>query len=280
MMMKTVREVCRFVVGCWCAAAVGLALTAGNNAFGGNVHIDVLKTRTDTFTNVTVYGMSRTDIFIRHAQGIGNVKTKNLDQETLVRLGLVSATNRASGSSKKSAFGSQDESSSGFGGATASGLMSGSDGESRRKLPPGLAMVSAMCPVRLGPVASLAVVGLLLGVYLFFCYCLKLICVKTGNEPGPMVWLPILQMFPMLRAAGMSAAWFLAFLMPVLNLVAPIVWSFKIVHARGKSVWVAICLLLPFTSLVAFLYLAFSSAENSNTDETVRVVTPPVLAEA
>jgi len=253
--MKAVREICRYAVGRWCTA-VALTLIAGSNASGVDVHIDVLKTRTDAFTNVTVYAVSKTDVFIRHAQGIGNVKTKDLDHETLVHLGLASPTNRASAS------GNQDRSSSGFGGAP----------ESHRKLLPSLAMLSAMVPSRHSPAVSLIVLGLFLGVYLFLCYCLKLICQKTDNEPGPMVWFPILQVFPMLRAADMPAAWFLAFLLPVLNLVAQIVWSFKIVQARGKNVWVAVGLLLPITSLIAFLYLAFSSAEKHENDDTVKLL--------
>ena len=49
---------------------------------------------------------------------------------------------------------------------------------------------------------------------------------------------------PMLRAAGMSGAWFLAYLIPGLNILAQIIWCFKIVAAREKSVLIAIMLLL------------------------------------
>jgi hypothetical protein len=52
--------------------------------------------------------------------------------------------------------------------------------------------------------------------------------------------------------------WVVAFIIPVLNLVAQVVWSFKIVKARGKGAVVAILLVLPLTNLLAFMYLAFS----------------------
>jgi len=113
------------------------------------------------------------------------------------------------------------------------------------------------------------VVGVLAGLtvgYLFFCLCCMLICSKTGNEPGILVWLPLLQVFPMLRAAGMSGWWFFAFFVPVLNLVAPILWCINIVKARAKSIWWVVCLILPVTNLLAFLYLAFSSAPSSGAD--------------
>ena len=47
--------------------------------------------------------------------------------------------------------------------------------------------------------------------------------------------------------------------MPVLNIVAQVLWCFNIAKACGKSVWVGVPLLLPVTSLFAFLYLAFSN---------------------
>jgi hypothetical protein len=67
---------------------------------------------------------------------------------------------------------------------------------------------------------------------------------------------------PLLRAAGMSGWWLVAWFVPGLNLVAMTLWSFKIVERRNKSpVW-AVLLLLPFTNLLAFLYLAFSGGES------------------
>src|SRR5262249_4519875 len=86
------------------------------------------------------------------------------------------------------------------------------------------------------PIILYAAFGVFVLVYLFISYCSKLICDKTGNPPGILIWLPGLQFFPLLRAAGMSPLWFLAWLVPVLNIIAPIVWSVKIAKARGKSV--------------------------------------------
>lgn len=115
--------------------------------------------------------------------------------------------------------------------------------------------------------------------YLFGCYCLKLICEKVGQEPGPMVWLPILQMLPALRAAGRSGWWLLGWLRPLssalnttghktldlglaiglllLSFGVQIAWCFKITAARGEQVWVAILLLLLGLNFIGFLYLAF-----------------------
>jgi hypothetical protein len=96
-------------------------------------------------------------------------------------------------------------------------------------------------------------------IYLFFCYCWMLICKKTGNDPGLLIWLPLLQSFPILRAARMSPLWFLAFMVPLLNLFAFVVLSFRLAKARGKTAMAGFFLAFPPTSFPAFLYLAFSS---------------------
>jgi hypothetical protein len=105
------------------------------------------------------------------------------------------------------------------------------------------------------------VVGLVAG-YLFFCHCLKLIVEKAGDEPDFMVWVPILQLLPMLRAAGMSGWWLLGCLVPGVSLLAHLVWSVKIVRVREKSIWLAVLLVLPVTNVFAFIYLAFSSVND------------------
>jgi apolipoprotein N-acyltransferase len=109
-----------------------------------------------------------------------------------------------------------------------------------------------------------------------------LICRKAGTEPGILVWVPVFQMIPLLRAAGMSGWWFLALFVPVAGLVVQIIWIFRLAKARGKGVLTAICLLLPFTSLFAWLYLAFSdaggSASNEDSPPTKSVQTEPLPA--
>jgi hypothetical protein len=105
----------------------------------------------------------------------------------------------------------------------------------------------------------LGILAIIVLCYLFQCYCFLLICRKAGHPPGLWVWLPVLQWIPLLRAAGMSAWWFVACLLPLVNLVAFIVWSVNIAKARGKSGWVAFFLILPPTSFLTLLYLAFSN---------------------
>jgi len=281
-MMKTASEVCRFVRRHWCATAVGLALTLGPTASRGEVHLDVLKTRTDSFTNVTVYSRSKTDIFIRHSRGIANVKLENLDPQTIARLNSGDSQNRADASAKPAFATPESESSSNVTNTIASISFPKLNAQLRQQMMSGVAALSALSAVRVSPAVVALVLGVLLAAYLFVCYCLKLICRKTGNEPGILIWLPVFQMFPLLRAAGMSGWWFIGFLIPLVNLITQIVWCFKIVQARGKSVWAAIGLLLPVTNLVALLYLAFSVGNDgaASGNRRLSVTGPPMPAEA
>jgi hypothetical protein len=95
--------------------------------------------------------------------------------------------------------------------------------------------------------------------YLFFCLCCHLICSKAKSPAGILAWIPPFQIFALLRAANMSALWFIALFIPFINLLAHILWSLNIAKARGKGGLVALFLILPITNLLAFLYLAFSS---------------------
>ena len=102
------------------------------------------------------------------------------------------------------------------------------------------------------------ILGGLVAVYLLYCLCLRNICVNAGSKPGLLIWLPVLQVFPLLRAAQMPAWWFLIFCLPVLNILAHLLWCARITRACGKGFFSALMLFLPVTNILALLYLAFS----------------------
>lgn len=103
-----------------------------------------------------------------------------------------------------------------------------------------------------------ALLGVQLAVHLFYCYCLKRICTKVGYAPGPLVWFPVLNLFPQLGAAKLSGWFFLLYLVPVVSLGIAIVNWVKLCEARGKPAVLGILYLLPFGRLGLACYLAFS----------------------
>jgi hypothetical protein len=198
---------------------------------------------------------------------VANIKIRDLEPESLQALGLPdpNADNDASAKDEPPAL------------AQANHLLGSL---ALRQLPPELdaALRAAPANLRLDPTVVLAVLAISLAVYLFFCYCAMLICKKTGHAPGVLVWLPVLQLFPLLRAAGMSGWWFLAFFVPLLNIVAQILWCVNIIKARGKSLWLIVLFLLPLTNLIAFSYLAFSGTGSAPADRRFAETPPPLPA--
>jgi serine/threonine protein kinase len=97
-----------------------------------------------------------------------------------------------------------------------------------------------------------------LALYLFFCFCCKRICEKTGHNPGILIWIPILQFIPLLQAAGMAAWMVVLMLIPLVNVIVGIMMWAKICAARGKSPWLVVLLFIPLIDLAFLPYLAFS----------------------
>lgn len=212
----------------------------------------VLQTRTGAYTNVTVTKKTKDWIFILHSAGVCNVKASDLPPDVRIALGY-----DASAEEQK---------------ATAARAH-----EPLVKIPHiELAQVKQFAAnwrqnrkekseelrafVAANPVMVCGILGIWAAVHIISSALFWMICRKTHMSPGPLVWVPVFQLIPLLRAANMARVWFFAFLIFPLNIIAMIVFSIKIVKSRGKSPWVAFLLILPPTSCFAFLYLAFSSS--------------------
>jgi len=215
----------------------------------------VLETKTGAYTNVTVTKKTRDWIFILHSKGVCNIKASDLSPDARIMLGYdAAATN------KDVAVAQERESEAKPLAQLTQNLKFSKVkefvGEWRQNQKEKMAEVKSF--IAANPTTICIGLGIVAGVYIFVSTCFWLICRKTHIAPGPLVWVPILQLIPLLRAANMPRVWFFAYFVPVLNIIAQIVWCVKIVRTRGKSPWVAFLLVLPITSFFAFLYLAFS----------------------
>ena len=111
---------------------------------------------------------------------------------------------------------------------------------------------------------GLGIVGLLiisliaLGFYIFVCYCCKRICEKAGKNPGVLIWIPIVNLIPLLEVAGLPLWTIILFFIPVAQFVIGIIMWAKICVARGKSPWLVILFFLPIPVILFLIILAFS----------------------
>jgi hypothetical protein len=225
-------------------AAVVAALVAGGAwSLHATNTFPELRIGSTVYTNVKVSNQTSNDVYIRHSGGFANLKVSDLPRDVQALLGYeVEPTPVAQASFDLNSLKEDPRIQ-----AVQQQLMQQMEGSVLKLNPPLVAGIL---------VASFV-------IYLFFCYCSLLICKNAGTEPGSLVWLPVLQMFPLLRAARMSAWWFLAFFLPVLNIVASVVWCLKIAEACGKSAVVGVLLLLPIVGPLTYLYLAFSGERDS-----------------
>jgi hypothetical protein len=204
-----------------------------------------------TYSNVTVRTRNGAYVFIAHSRGLASIKVKDLDDEAREKLGYEVATKSKPPPPEPN-----------LAGIPLPAPIQELQQDPRMQELQAMVAGQALEKLRGAGVAVLVgVLAFLLALYLFQCWCCMLICQKTGNQPGVLVWIPGLQAIPLLKAAGMPAWLFLLLLVPLVNLVISILWCFKIVNARGKSPLVAVLLLLPVTNFFAFLYLAFSNGQ-------------------
>lgn len=106
--------------------------------------------------------------------------------------------------------------------------------------------------------AMLFLLLLALALYVFFCFCCKRICEKCGVNPGVLIWIPIIQLVPLLEVAKLPVWMIILFLIPIVSLIVCVVMWVKICIARGKSGWLVILLFIPILNLIFIPYLAFS----------------------
>jgi len=109
-----------------------------------------------------------------------------------------------------------------------------------------------------GLIVFLFILAIAMGFYVFFCYCYKRICEKTGRNPGVLIWIPIAHFIPLLEVAGMAAWMIVLLLIPIVNIVVFVIMWAKICEARGKSPWLVIMIFIPIVNLAFVPYLAFS----------------------
>ena len=96
------------------------------------------------------------------------------------------------------------------------------------------------------------------GIYIFTCYCLKLICEKAGHQPGVLIWIPIANIIPLLTVAKLPLWFIILLFIPLVNLIVMIVLFVKICQARNKPGWLVIMMFIPLVNLAFIPYLAFS----------------------
>ncbi len=98
-----------------------------------------------------------------------------------------------------------------------------------------------------------------LGAYALVCYPLMRLShrFKCG---GWMAWVPILQIFQLLRIAGKLPIWFLFFLFPLVNILAFLFVWMSIARRLEQPHWLGYFMLIPVVNVLLLWYLALVPA--------------------
>ena len=258
--MKNKTTIGRYLA--WLQACIFLLLPGLTSANEADLQVPYLKSGTVVYSNVTVFSRTDQDLYISHAQGLGNVKISTLDDDSLRALGLKvdqpEPTSMTLMARAKGVTATVDQWKTSLGTVNATSV---SEWTEKLKTDPTF-KIPKQWIWNIG--------GAIILFYLLFCLCLRAICRNAGAPAGVLIFIPVLQLFPLLRAAKMSLWWFIPFVLFPLSIIMQIWWSFRITKACGKGVLTAILLIVPVTSIFAFLYLVFS--KNTAPDE------PPIPA--
>ena len=187
----------------------------------------VLTIGTQTYKNVTVTTKAKKYIFILHSEGMANIKVADLPPDLLTNLGYAAPVAANAPATGAAGWTKQALAKIELPQVRAMDWQIAKDW-SRRATDGSLRLPQP------DTTTLLAILGVGLALYMFGCYCCLLLCQTAGYEPGPVIWVPVLQMIPLFRAAEMSGWWVLGCFVPGLNLLAHIL---RAGYRRWNPAW-------------------------------------------
>jgi len=103
----------------------------------------------------------------------------------------------------------------------------------------------------------------ILAVYIFQSVCLSRIAKKTNTENPWLAWIPIANVYLMVKISQKPDWWFLLFFVPLVNIVIGVIIWMEISKRLNKPDWIGILIIVPVANFAMMGYLAFSSDDTS-----------------
>jgi Family of unknown function (DUF5684)/Tetratricopeptide repeat len=136
---------------------------------------------------------------------------------------------------------------------------------------PGKSMPGMVPALLTGLFAGFAMIALAISVvfYIYWCLCLFTIARKL-DVPSPWTaWIPLVQIWTFVTAAGKQWWWILLLFVPLLNIVVGIYLWICITENLGRNKWLGLLMLVPLVNVVFIGVLAFSRLEKADTLEDI-----------
>jgi hypothetical protein len=99
---------------------------------------------------------------------------------------------------------------------------------------------------------------LFLALYAYIAYSLQTIAGKTGAENTWLAWIPVANIYLMIKIAMKPVWWLILVFIPIVNIVVAVLLWMRIAEVIGKPSWLGLLVLVPIANFVLPGYLAFS----------------------
>ncbi len=131
----------------------------------------------------------------------------------------------------------------------------------------GRSMPGMMPALLTGLFAGFAMIMLAVSVafYIYWCLCLFMIAGKLDVPSTWTAWIPFVQIWTFVTAAGRPWWWILLLFVPLLNIVVGIYLWICITENLGRNKWLGLLTLVPLVNLVFIGVLAFARLEKRDT---------------
>lgn len=115
-------------------------------------------------------------------------------------------------------------------------------------------------------IAAFGMVMVLIAIafYIYYSLCLFLIAKKLAVPAPWTAWIPIVQAWTFVMAAGKPGWMVILFLVPIVNLFLGIYLWMCVTENLGKNKWLGLLILVPVVGLIYPGWLAFSKSEHSD----------------
>ncbi len=104
-------------------------------------------------------------------------------------------------------------------------------------------------------------VFLFLGIYVYASLCLYLIASKLNVAGAWTAFVPLIQVWPFLGAAGKPCWWVLLFFIPLVNAIIGVYLWMCIAENMGRNKMLGLLVLVPVANLLLMGMLAFTKKE-------------------
>lgn len=98
-----------------------------------------------------------------------------------------------------------------------------------------------------------------LAIYAYTAYTLQVIAKKTSTPRTWRAWVPLLNIFLLVKVAEKSYWWVLWNLIPIVNWVITAILWMRVAVRLGKPKWLGLLMLVPIANFIVMGYLAFAS---------------------